>query len=149
MDGKLDNKITDFIGNHHVLVLATCADCQPYCCDCFYAYDAERNTFIIKTDAENTRHMKEIAQNSNVAASIVLETKEVGKLQGLQICAKAVTPTGDDLSHAKKTYLKHYPYAIAVPGTYVVLEPNYYKLTDNRLGFGKKLVWNRQDNNNI
>ena len=83
MDEKLDNKITEFIGNHHVLVLATCADSQPYCCDCFYAYDAERNTFIIKTDAENTRHMKEIAQNNNVAASIVLETKEVGKLQGL------------------------------------------------------------------
>ncbi|MBQ1884084.1 MAG: pyridoxamine 5'-phosphate oxidase family protein, partial [Bacteroidales bacterium] len=97
MEEKLDNKITEFIGNHHVLVLATCADNQPYCCDCFYAYDAERNTFIIKTDAENTRHMKEIAQNSNVAASIVLETKEVGKLQGLQICAKAVVPTDDYL----------------------------------------------------
>ena len=142
---SLDNRIQEFINQHHVLVLATCADNQPYCCDCFYAYDAERNTFIIKTDAENTRHMKEIAQNNNVAASIVLETKEVGKLQGLQICAKAVVPEGDELSHAKKTYLKKYPYAIAVSGHYVILIPNYYKLTDNRLGFGKKIVWTNQD----
>ena len=146
---SLDKRIQEFINQHHVLVLATCADNQPYCCDCFYAYDAERNTFIIKTDAENTRHMKEIAQNNNVAASIVLETKEVGKLQGLQICATAIIPEGDELSQAKKTYLLKYPYAIAVSGTYVVLKTNYYKLTDNRLGFGKKIVWNRQDNINI
>ena len=141
---SLDKRIQEFIEQHHVLVLATCADGQPYCCDCFFAYNSENNTFIIKTDAENTRHMKEIAQNNKVAASIVLETKEIGKLQGLQICAKALIPEGDTLSQAKKTYLKHYPYAIAVPGTYVVLEPDYYKLTDNRLGFGKKLIWNRQ-----
>ena len=141
---SLDKRIQEFIEQHHVLVLATCADGQPYCCDCFFAYKSENNTFIIKTDAENTRHMKETAQNNKVAASIVLETKEIGKLQGLQICAKAVIPEGDNLSQAKKTYLKHYPYAIAVPGTYVVLEPEYYKLTDNRLGFGKKLIWNRQ-----
>ena len=141
---SLDKRIQEFIQQHHVLILATCADNQPYCCDCFYAYDTENNTFIIKTDAENTRHMKEIAQNNNVAASIVLETKEVGKLQGLQICATAVSPQGDELSHAKKTYLLKYPYAIAVSGTYVILKPNYYKLTDNRLGFGKKIVWNTQ-----
>ena len=141
---SLDKRIQEFIQQHHVLILATCADNQPYCCDCFYAYDTENNTFIIKTDAENTRHMKEIAQNNNVAASIVLETKEVGKLQGLQICATAVAPQGDELSHAKKTYLLKYPYAIAVSGTYVILKPNYYKLTDNRLGFGKKIVWNTQ-----
>ena len=141
---SLDKRIQEFIQQHHVLVLATCADNQPYCCDCFYAYDTENNTFIIKTDAEHTRHMKEIAQNNNVAASIVLETKEVGKLQGLQICATAVAPQGDELSHAKKTYLLKYPYAIAVSGTYVILKPNYYKLTDNRLGFGKKIVWNTQ-----
>ena len=133
--------------NQVLMAMNTFPDYKVVCCG--HSYGGAGSVFIIKTDAENTRHMKEIAQNHNVAASIVLETKEVGKLQGLQICAKAVVPTDDYLSNAKKTYLLKYPYAIAVPGTYVVLEPYFYKLTDNRLGFGKKIVWNRQDNINI
>jgi uncharacterized protein YhbP (UPF0306 family) len=40
-------------------------------------------------------------------------------------------------------YLKKYPYALAVKGDYLTLEPNFYKLTDNRFGLGKKLTWNR------
>ncbi|MCQ2252355.1 MAG: pyridoxamine 5'-phosphate oxidase family protein [Bacteroidales bacterium] len=141
----VDQKFIDFINEHHVLTLASSAGNQPYCCNCFYAYNSSDNIFVIKTN-EGTRHEREINLNSHIAASVVLETSEIGKIQGLQITGKAIYYTGRDLDEAKKTYLKKFPYAIAAPGEYLVLEPDFMKLTDNRFGFGKKLTWNKVNN---
>ena len=136
----IDQKFIDFIKQHHVLTLASAAGSQPYCCNCFYAYDEERGIFIVKTH-EDTRHTQEITQNPRVSASIVLETEEIGKIQGLQITGEAVFYDGDALHDATKTYLKRFPYAIMTMGKILVIEPDYMKLTDNRFGFGKKLIW--------
>ena len=95
----IDQKFIDFIRQHHVLTLATAAGSQPYCCNCFYSYDEDRNIFIVKTN-ENTRHTQELQQNPRVALSIVLETEEIGKIQGLQITGSAVFYDGD-LLHRK------------------------------------------------
>ena len=138
----IDQKFIDFIKRHHVLTLATSAGSQPYCCNCFYAYDENRNIFIVKTN-EGTRHTQEIMQNPRVALSIVLETEEIGKIQGLQITGEAVFYDGDSLHEATKTYLKRFPYAVLKPGETLTIEPDYMKLTDNRFGFGKKLIWDK------
>jgi len=140
----IDEKFIDFINGHHVLTLATCADGQPYCCNCFYAYSRELNIFVVKTN-ENTRHNAEIDANPLVGASVVLETNEIGKIQGLQITGKAVYYSGEQLAEARKVYLKRFPYAIATPGEYLTIEPSFMKLTDNRFGFGKKLHWNKDN----
>lgn len=137
----IDEKFSRFIQEHHVLTLATCDGSQPYCCSCFYAYSQQANKFFVKTGPD-TRHSHEIAANQQVAAAIALETSEVGKIQGLQITGLATFCDGDSLSEAKMAYLKKYPYAIASPGYYLAIEPLSMKLTDNRFGFGKKLLWN-------
>ncbi len=141
----IDEKLIRFIREHHVLTLATCANGQPYCCSCFYAYNEEQNIFVVKTN-DNTRHNAEIEANPQIGASIVLETKEIGKIQGLQLTGRAVYYHGDQLGPARKTYLKQYPYAIASPGEYLAIEPDFMKLTDNRFGFGKKLIWRAGEN---
>ena len=47
----VDKKIERFIAKHHVLTLATATEQgEPYCCNCFYAYDAESAAFIFTTD---------------------------------------------------------------------------------------------------
>ncbi|MBQ5452141.1 MAG: pyridoxamine 5'-phosphate oxidase family protein [Bacteroidales bacterium] len=142
MDKNIDERILNLINEHHVLTLATAAGNKPYCCNCYYVYDEAANIFVVKIN-ENTRHGREINQNSSVAASIFLETDELGKIQGLQITAKAVYYTAKELDYVKGIYLKKYPYALAVKGDYLTLEPDFYKLTDNRFGIGKKLTWNR------
>ena len=136
----IDQKFIDFIKQHHVLTLATCDEGKPYCCNCFYAYDETRNIFIVKTN-EGTRHTQELRQNPHVALSIVLETEEIGKIQGLQITGKAVFYDGDALHDATLSYHKRFPYAVLKPGETLAIEPDYMKLTDNRFGFGKKLIW--------
>lgn len=133
--------IVRFIKRHHVLTLATTnSEGMPYVANCFYTYDAKRNKLIFTSD-DTTRHGAEMAADGRVAVSIVLETRIVGKVQGIQICGRAVR--GD--SEAKKSYIKRFPYAAVAPLSLWMVEPEMMKLTDNTLGFGKKLIWQSEE----
>lgn len=77
-----DPRIVRFIRRHHVLVLATAAQGVPYCADLFYTYDQERNELVFTSD-DTTRHGREMILEPVVAGSVVLETRVVGRVQGL------------------------------------------------------------------
>lgn len=133
----MDERFIKFIKKHHVLTLATVnSEGMPYVANCFYAFDTKRNLFVFTSDLA-TRHGAEMAANSSVALSIVLETRIVGRVQGLQVMGEA--KRGDD--EARKCYIKRFPYAAAADLELWMVEPTMMKLTDNTLGFGKKLVW--------
>lgn len=133
----IDERFGKFIAKHHVLTLATTDDSGiPYVANCFYAYDAKRNIFIFTSD-ETTAHGAHLASRKDVALSIVLETRIVGRVQGLQVVG--IAERGDE--EAKRRYLRRFPYAAAAPLTLWMVRPTYLKLTDNTLGFGKKLIW--------
>ena len=137
----IDKRIVDFIKRHHVLTLATVSsEGEPYCAACFYAYDKEHNRLIFTSD-DSTRHAQQLLENAKVAVGITLETRIVGKIQGVQICG--VAQRGDDAD--KKLYIKRFPYAAVAPLNIWAVEPTFIKLTDNTLGFGKKLIWNSQE----
>ena len=137
----VEKRITDFIKRHHVLTLATVSsDGEPYCAACFYAYDKERNRLIFTSD-DTTRHAQQMLQNSKVAIGITLETRIVGKVQGVQICGIALRGDEED----KREYIKRFPYAAVAPLNLWAVKPSFIKLTDNTLGFGKKLIWNSQE----
>ena len=137
----IDKRIVDFIKRHHVLTLATASsEGVPYCAACFYAYDKERNRLIFTSD-DATSHAQQMLQNAKVAIGITLETRIVGKVQGIQICGTA--KRGDD--EDKRLYIKRFPYAALAPLNIWAVEPSFMKLTDNTLGFGKKLIWNNQE----
>ena len=137
----MEDNFLKFIRKHHLLTLATVnGEGMPYVANCFFAYDKERNLFIFTSDG-TTRHGKEMEQNPNVALSIALETRVVGRIQGLQIVGKA--ERGDSKAHA--TYIKRFPYAAVAPLSLWMVEPTMMKLTDNTLGFGKKLIWQKEE----
>ena len=116
----VDERIVKFIKKHHVLTLATSNSLgEPYTANCFYAYDSKRNILIFTTD-DDTRHGREMIERSTVAVNIVLETRIVGRVQGLQICGRALR--GDD--EAKKSYIKRFPYAMAMPLNLWMVEPS-------------------------
>ncbi len=140
----MDKRIINFIKEHHVLTLATSENNKPYCANAFYAYDEDNNLLIFNSDTK-TKHVQDFLSNSQVAASIVLETKTVGKIQGAQICGTVLEPKDDLLKSVKKIYLKRFPYAVLTHTTLWVLDMAFVKMTDNRLGFGKKLIWEKQD----
>ena len=142
MTNNPDQKIYNFIEEHHVLSLATSSNEQVYMANCFFIFNKDSNEFIFTSSIE-TRHGKEMLENSKVAASIVLETKTIGKIQGLQITGTASKLEGELEKKAKKQYLFKYPYAILKTETMWSISVDFFKLTDNRLGFGKKIIWNK------
>ncbi len=141
---SVPQKIVTFIEEHHVLTLATFGGDIPYCANCFYVYNKEDNCFICLSDT-NTKHISDLLYLTKVAGSIVLETKTVGKIQGLQFNATIEQPLEDAYKKAKHLYLKKYPYAVLSNTQIWCIRPYFLKYTDNRLGFGKKIIWGELD----
>ncbi|HIE16154.1 MAG TPA: hypothetical protein EYP69_04430 [Bacteroidales bacterium] len=135
-----DKRILAFIKKHHVLTLATTIGNEPYCAQCFYAFDSKNNRVICSSDF-STRHAKEALKNKLVAGGIVLETKTVGKIQGLQFQGLMTPLTKEALTEGRKIYLKKFPYAMLMDTTLWEIRFSFFKFTDNNLGFGKKLIW--------
>lgn len=136
----VDKRIISFIKEHHIFTLATVKDNKPYCCTCFYIYSEEQNMFVFTSD-ENTRHVSDIRKQSSTAGAIALETSMVGKIRGIQFTGITEELKGVQLESAKKLYIKKFPVARLADIHLWKLEPDFIKMTDNRLGFGKKLVW--------
>jgi uncharacterized protein len=138
---KPDSNIIKFIKKHHVLTLATSIDDKPWCANCFYAYLEEENLLVFTSDT-NTRHISEASENPKVAGSIVLETKVIGKIQGIQFEGILNLSEGNQHKY-KNCYLKRFPFAILANTPIWYIDLLHLKLTDNRLGFGKKITWKR------
>ncbi len=141
-------EISKFIKEHHVMTLATTSgEGLVACCNLFFAFEGAEK-WLIFTSSSTTEHGANMAANSQVAASIVLETKVVGKIRGLQIKGGAVqvSTLGQTLSKkAKESYLKKFPFAVFAELELWALKIEECKLTDNRLGFGKKIVWSSDE----
>lgn len=141
MNTALD-KITAFIRKHHVMTVATVAGGRPWTAHVFYAWVADRGLFVFTSGGE-TRHGAEMAVCADVAAGIALETRTVGRLQGLQVEGTVRKAEGTELDAARRAYIKRFPYAAVAELSLWLLDPSLMKLTDNTLGFGKKLIWTK------
>lgn len=145
MDGKMiDPRIIKFFRKHHVLTIATTVDNEPWCANCFYAYLEEENSLVFTTGGD-TRHGKEFENNPVVAGSVVLETIVIGKIQGIQFQGIVSEPTDELLSKSKSAYLRRFPVAALMDTRLWVAKLTYIKMTDNRFGFGKKLLWSEKN----
>jgi len=141
-DTPMDERMVRFLKKHHVLTLATSVDNQPYCANLFYAWLEELQAFVF-TSSLSTKHACDALSHPEVAGSVVLESKTVGKLQGVQLTGRMYRPEGELAAKAKKRYLRRFPYAAVVDLELWILEVDRAKMTDNTLGFGKKLIWER------
>jgi len=131
-------KIENFLDKHHVLTLATFNADEVSACSLFYAYAKDEVSFVVAS-SEDTTHIQNIRKNESVAGNIYLETKEVGKIQGVQFKGNFLECEDKKL---KTLYFKHFPYALALAPKLWQIKVSSFKMTDNRLGFGKKVIWN-------
>jgi len=136
MDENL-KKIVLFLEEHHVMSLATSCDSELSVCNLFYAFSEKEVSFVVAS-SEDTVHIQNILKNPSVAGSVVLETKTVGKIQGLQFRGDFSLLVDSNL---KKLYFKTFPYALALGPKLWQIKIDWFKMTDNRLGFGKKIIW--------
>ena len=125
------------MNEHHVLSLATSNGKDLSVCSLFYTYIKEETSFIVAS-SDDTTHIKHIQSNNAIAGNILLETKTIGKIQGVQF--KGTLELVEDKS-LKNCYFKDFPYALALHPKLWQIKVTSFKMTDNRLGFGKKLIW--------
>ncbi len=98
---------------------------------------------VFTTDPE-TRHGKEFLKNKIVAGSVVLETPIIGKIRGIQFQGIVYRARRGIIRKSEKDHiLKRFPVAMLMDTHLWVVELTHIKMTDNRLGFGKKLVWTK------
>ncbi len=130
-------KINTFIKKHHVLTLATADGSELSACSLFYAYSKELKSFIVAS-SDDTTHIQHILKNNKIAGNILLETSLIGKIQGLQFQGKVEVLQENELS---KLYFKSFPQALVMNPKLWQIKVSYFKMTDNTLGFGKKIIW--------
>jgi uncharacterized protein len=136
MSTNLD-KINSFISEHHVMSLATTYDDGINNCSLFYAYSTQLNAFVVAS-SDDTNHIRDIKNNAKIAGNIFLETKTIGKIRGLQFKGEFLELHNKELT---ELYFKTFPYARALVPKLWQIKVSYFKMTDNRLGFGKKIIW--------
>ncbi|MDD3877931.1 MAG: pyridoxamine 5'-phosphate oxidase family protein [Bacteroidales bacterium] len=136
-----DKSIVKFINKHHTLHLATSDNNEPYCATCFYLYDEENNTFYFASN-EETRHIQEIRKQMKVAFSIASETRLITSIRGIQCMGIVKEIFNKEL---KNKYIAKFPVALFIPFKLWGIEPYFIKMTDNRLGFGRKLIWEKKN----
>jgi len=127
----------DFIGQHHVLSLASTLNDTPSICSVFYAFVEDENCFVFASEYES-EHMQNIMQNADVAANIHEETRELMLIKGLQIKGQV------EKAHSRHEhlYLKTFPEAEEIKKEVWSLHIHELKYTDNQdIGFGQKEVW--------
>ncbi|MFN8240690.1 MAG: pyridoxamine 5'-phosphate oxidase family protein [Bacteroidales bacterium] len=138
----IDSRIVKFLRKHHVLTIATSSGNEPWCASCFYVYMEEDNALVFTTSAD-TRHGREFVDNNLVAGTVVLETNIIGKIRGIQFQGIVSEPEGAAHDRARGAYLKRFPVAALMDTHLWTVRLTHIKMTDNRLGFGKKLIWKK------
>ena len=140
----IDKKIVRFFKKHHVLTIATSYENMPWCASCFYVYLEDENALVFTSDIK-TRHGQEFLRNPHVSGAVALETKIIGKIRGIQFSGIVSEPSGKLLERVKSAYLKRFPIAMLMETRLWIVNLTFIKYTDNRLGFGKKLIWKMED----
>lgn len=118
----------------------------PYCFTCFIAYNSKDQLLLFKSSADTT-HSKNILRNPIVAGTILPDKLNKLQIKGIQF-EGTVLPFDDPMAKqaAADYYLKN-PMAVAVPGEVWTVQLQKLKFTDNTLGFGTKLHWERETTN--
>lgn len=136
-----DSRIVEFLKEHHVATIAIGNGADLWCWHAFYTYLQEENVMLFTSETK-TRHIKMVLEgNSHVTGGVALETEKIGTIRGAQFRATIEPCEGSLLNEYRLKYLRRFPYAILKGGDLWLLRLYEIKFTDNRLGFGKKIIF--------
>ncbi len=138
----MNEKIETFIAAQKNLTLCTCNENEPFCANCFYAFLIENNSLVFKSNRKTT-HVSNGIINNKVAGTILPDVSKMGTIKGIQFLGKFIEPKAELLTMAQKIYYKRFPFALAMPGDIWLIELHSIKMTDNTIGIGNKISWER------
>ncbi|HKR82392.1 MAG TPA: pyridoxamine 5'-phosphate oxidase family protein [Candidatus Saccharimonadales bacterium] len=99
--------IIRYLDHARIMQLATASNGKPWCASLFFAHDNEHNLYWISQ--ADTRHSKEIEQNSHVAGAIVLPQSYGDAVHGLQFEGTArMVAEPDEIRSLAQAYAERY-----------------------------------------
>ena len=137
----MNEHIVDFIQKQKVATLC-CVDEQkaPYCFSCFFAFDDVKHLLYFKSSA-TSHHARLLQQDGSVAGTINPDKLNALAIKGIQFRGQVMTPDHPLAADAGTLYHKKFPFAHAMKGDVWTICITSIKMTDNTLGFGKKIIW--------
>ena len=115
---------------------------RPYCFSCFYAFNSQEGLIYFKSSS-TSHHTQQMKKNPFVAGTVLPDKLNKLTIKGIQFEAIVLDTQQPQVKKRLNNYYKKHPAALAMPGDIWILQIEYIKMTDNTLGFGKKIIWNR------
>lgn len=140
----MNEKIAEFIARQTCGTLA-CVDetGQPWCFSFFYSWDEDGGLLHYKSSAD-TRHSIILQSDKKIAGTILPDKLNLLQIKGIQFEGELLSPDHPLTTGGSAHYHKRHPIALAMSGDIWTIQVNHIKFTDNSLGIGKKLTWNRE-----
>ena len=137
------NIIGKWLKKQHVLTYCAGAGESLWCANAFYIYDENDVAFYFLSDPA-TRHGQLTGPHAMTAGTINGQPKTVALIRGLQFRGEIRLLNEEEAAYPRECYNKRFPIARAMPAPMWTIELDELKMTDNTLGFGKKLHWVRE-----
>ncbi|XXN63762.1 YhbP family protein [Enterobacter ludwigii] len=131
-----------YLKKQHVLSLSATYGDELWCANCFYVFDSASMAFWIMTEPD-TRHGALMLANPRVAGTVNGQPKSVLLIKGVQYRGVIQLLSDEREALARHAYQKRFPVAKKVTAPLWEITLDEVKMTDNALGFGKKIIWTR------
>ena len=137
----MNENITRFLQQQTcATICCTHEDNKPYCFSCFYAFNYKDGLLYFKSSA-SSYHATQMKKNPFVAGSILPDKLSKLVVKGIQFEGIVLNEDDPLAKQASSIYLKQHPIAMAIQGEIWTIQINHIKMTDSKLGFGKKITW--------
>jgi len=123
-----------------------CIDEQgnPYCFSCFYVFNSGDGILYFKSSV-SAHHSSILLKNPAVAGTVLPDKLNTLQVKGIQFEGELLPVDHLLAKKAAASYYKKNPAAVVIPGEIWTIQINHIKFTDNTLGFGTKIPWNREE----
>ena len=117
---------------------------NPYCFSCFYSFNGEEGLLYFKSST-TSKHASVISKNPFIAGTILPDKLNRLQVKGIQFEGKVLPKDHLYAKQAPFLFHKQFPIALTMPGEIRTVLINHIKMTDNSMGFGKKISWSRNE----
>jgi len=135
----MDWDIIAFLKRHHILNLAVRHEEELHAATCFYRFDSKAEALLFASHFD-TLHIRMALENPHVAGTIHHCSEDVTKIRGVQF--RGILMEADE--RQRRLYFHRFAMAKAMDPPIWAIGLEWIKYTDNRFGFGKKIIWNRR-----
>lgn len=133
-----------YLKKQHVLSLCCSAGNELWCANCYYVFDEASMAFWLMTEPD-TRHGLLASKNPHVAGTINGQPKTVLLIKGVQYRGRIRQLCEEEAVEARHAYQRRFPMSRSVSAPLWEITLDELKMTDNALGFGKKIAWLREE----